>query len=264
MTVIDKKMIALSFGKAAGTYDSVAHFQRWAGLSLLDKIPLTDARVVLDMGCGTGYFGPSLAERFPGAAYIGLDLSEQMLRYARSQHPEQNAWLAGDAENLPLKEHTVDLVYSSLAIQWCADLPGLMAEVNRVLKPGGLFVFSSLLDGTLCELKRAWAEVDTRQHVNNFFLKERYHSAAAEAGFQLRLLEQEKHVLRYQKVTELMRELKALGAHNLNADRASALTGRSRLLSLINAYECFRDHDGLLPASYQLIWGVLEKRPYKN
>lgn len=259
MTVIDKKMIAHSFGKAAETYDSVAHFQRWAGLNLLEKVPDFDASSVLDMGCGTGYFGPALVKRFQGTAYIGLDLSEQMVSYARSQHSDLGIWLAGDAENLPFKNNAVDLVFSSLAIQWCADLPGLMAEVHRVLKPGGLFVFSSLLDGTLFELKHAWSEVDARRHVNNFFLKENYHSAAKEAGFRVSLLEQEEHVLRYQKVTELMRELKALGAHNLNSDRASALTGRSRLLNLIEAYEHYRDPQGYLPASYQLIWGVLEK-----
>lgn len=260
MTVIDKKMIALSFGKAAGTYDSVAHFQRWAGENLLEKIPDINPGQVLDMGCGTGYFGPALCRRFNESDYLGLDLSEQMLTYARSQHPAQGRWLAGDAENLPLKANTIDLVFSSLAIQWCADLPGLMSEVNRVLKPGGLFVFSSLLDGTLYELKQAWAQVDAKQHVNNFFRMEHYLNAAKSAHFKQHMLIEESHVLKYQKVTELMRELKALGAHNLNSDRAHSLSGRSRLANLIQAYEQFRDHQGFLPASYQLIWGVLEKK----
>jgi malonyl-CoA O-methyltransferase len=111
----------------------------------------------------------------------------------------------------------------------------------------------------LGELKAAWSIVDSRQHVNTFFLKEAYQSAAIAAGFHIHLLEQEPHVLQYDRVTELMRELKALGAHNLNAQRASALMGRQKLASLTSAYEAYRDSQGRLPASYELIWGVLEK-----
>lgn len=259
MSVIDKKMIAQSFGKAAESYDAVAHFQRWAGQSLLEKIPDIQPHTLLDLGCGTGFFCSSLADRFEDAGYFGLDLSEQMVKYARSHHPRAGQWLTGDAENLALKDNAVDLVFSSLAIQWCADLPRLMTEIHRVLKPGGLFVFSTLLDGTLCELEQAWAAVDNKQHVNSFFLKEHYQKAIEETGLNVRLLASEPHVLRYTKVTELMRELKALGAHNLNAERANTLSGRRKLISLTAAYEQYRDHHGLLPASYQLLWGVLEK-----
>lgn len=259
MSVIDKRMIAQSFGKAAQTYDAVAHFQRWAGSVLLEKIPDFQVKTVLDLGCGTGFFCPLLSERFLKADYIGLDLSERMVNYARGHHPRSGHWLAGDAENLALKDASVDLVFSSLAIQWCADLPGLMKEIQRVLAPGGIFVFSTLLDGTLAELKHAWANVDAKQHVNSFFLREHYRQAIESSGLKTRLLDSERHALHYTKVTELMRELKALGAHNLNADRASALTGRRKLISLTEAYEQYRDPQGLLPASYQLLWGVLEK-----
>lgn len=259
MSIIDKRMIAQSFGKAAETYDAVAHFQRWAGHALLEKIPDLQPDTLLDLGCGTGFFCSALSERFQSASYFGLDLSEQMLKYARSHHTHAGSWLAGDAENLALMDNSVDLVFSSLAIQWCADLPRLMTEVQRVLKPGGLFVFSTLLDGTLFELKQAWSAVDDKQHVNSFFLKEHYHQAVEEAGLSVRLLENQSHVLHYAKVTDLMRELKALGAHNLNAERASALTGRRKLIHLTEAYERYRDPQGFLPASYQLLWGVLEK-----
>ena len=257
--VIDKTRIARSFGKAAETYDAVAHFQRWAGHVLLDKIPEIRPSTLLDLGCGTGYFCAPLIDRFQHVSYLGLDLSEEMINYARNHHPNLGAWLASDAERLALKDNSVDLIFSSLAIQWCADLPSLMAEIRRVLKPGGLFVFSTLLEGTLGELKRAWLAVDDKQHVNNFFLKKQYQQAIEQAGLATRLLERESHILHYVKVTDLMRELKALGAHNLNTDRSNALAGRRRLVSLTAAYERYRNPQGLLPASYELLWGVLEK-----
>jgi malonyl-CoA O-methyltransferase len=265
MSVIDKKMIAQSFGKAAQSYDSAAHFQQWVGHQLLGKMPVNPAQTILDLGCGTGYFFDSLKQHFPDSRYLGLDLSEQMLVHARTRCLAADAlasddcFLTGDAENLPLRDSSVDLIFSSLAIQWCFDLPRLMGEVNRVLRPGGSFVFSSLLEGTLKELKASWATVDCKQHVNSFFLKDSYQVAAIDAGLEIHRLETELHVLRYDKLTELMRELKAIGAHNLNADRASALTGRQKLARLTSAYEIYRERRGQLPASYEIIWGVLEK-----
>src|SRR5690606_34823214 len=100
------------------------------------------------------------------------------------------------------------LIFSSLAIQWCSNLPLLMKEIGRVLKPSGHFVFSTLLDGSLEELKAAWSEVDDKQHVNDFFIKENYQRAVFEAGLSISLLSEETKVLKYQKLTELMRELK--------------------------------------------------------
>ncbi len=257
---IDKKMIAQSFGRAATTYDAVAHFQRWVGSELLDKAPSICPEVVLDLGCGTGYFHSALNARFPGSAYIGLDLSEQMLKYAKGQHlASVSAWLAADAESLPFRSQSVDLMFSSLAIQWCSNLPVLLKEVKRVLKPGGVFVFSTLLDGTLSELKESWAAVDDRQHVNRFLPFDYFAAMVQQTGFHIQMLEQEKRVLKYQKVTELMRELKALGAHNLHADRMNTLSGRQTLRTVTDTYELYRGRDGLLPASYQVLWGVLER-----
>ena len=259
MSLIDKKVIAQSFGLAANTYDSVAHFQRWVGNNLLDKIPNCYPEVIVDLGCGTGYFSEAISLKFPGSQYIGMDLSEGMTRFAKSHHAMEYEWVTGDADSLPFKDGSVDLIFSSLAIQWCSDLSHLMEEVKRVLSPGGLFVFSTLLDGTLGELKSAWSEVDDRQHVNDFFLKENYQSACHDAGLIVNLLDQETKVLAYQKLTELMRELKGLGAHKLNAERSTGLMGRNKLSAVISAYEKFKVPEGYLPASYNVLWCVLLK-----
>ena len=77
-------------------------------------------------------------------------------------------WLVADAEALPLVNDSVDLVFSSLALQWCYRPDHLFAELARVLKPGGICVFTSLGPDTLRELRAAWAAVDAHQHVNAF------------------------------------------------------------------------------------------------
>ena len=259
MSVIDKQKIAQSFGLAANTYDSVAHFQRWVGDNLMAKTPECAPRTMVDLGSGTGYFSELLKNKFPQANYIGMDLSENMSRFAKVHHSSACSWVTGDAESLPFQNNSIDLIFSSLAIQWCSNLPLLMKEIERVLKPTGHFVFSTLLDGSLEELKVAWSEVDDKQHVNDFFLKQDYQQAVLESGLTVGLLSAETKVLKYQKVAELMRELKGLGAHNLNDERSTALMGKKKLSGVISAYEQFRLDCAYLPASYEVLWGVLQK-----
>ena len=81
--------------------------------------------------------------------------------------------------------------FSSLAIQWCRDPRVLFSEIKRSLKPGGLFVFSSLLNGTLEELQLSWASVDEHQHVNQFLTLDDYRRAIEQSGCQIVDLEQE-------------------------------------------------------------------------
>tara|TARA_R110001592_G_scaffold191441_1_gene437680 strand:+ start:13862 stop:14689 length:828 start_codon:yes stop_codon:yes gene_type:complete len=257
MSFIDKKMIAQSFGLAANTYDSAAHFQRWVGDKLIVKIPESTPEIIVDLGCGTGYFSESISNKFPNANYVGMDLSENMLGFAKGHHSSKCSWVAGDAESLPFKSNSIDLIFSSLAIQWCSNLPILMKEIKRVLSPTGSFIFSTLLDGSLDELKAAWSEVDDKQHVNDFFLEKDYQQAVIESGLEISLLSEETKVLKYQKLTELMRELKELGAHNLNAERSTGLMGRHKLGRVISAYEKYRVDEDYLPASYKILWGAL-------
>lgn len=258
---IDKFEIARSFGKAANTYDSVAHFQRWVGQRLMDKLDNIEPELIVDLGCGTGYFATGLRSKFKAAHYIGCDLSEDMLRYARQHHPLcSSTWIAGDAENLSFHDGSVDLVFSSLAIQWCEDITGLFTEIKRVLAPGGVFAFSTLIEGSLFELKSAWQQVDpSQQHVNDFPLEGDYLSVIDQLGFKPISVESEAKELAYGQVKELTRELKLLGAHNMTQARPKHMTGKARIRAFIEAYESFRNDQKVLPATYQVLFGVIQK-----
>lgn len=255
----EKADVAESFSKAAGSYDAAAALQRSVGSALLARLDSVHATVesVLDLGCGTGYFSAALHERYPDAVHVGLDLAPGMVAYARSQSAVQQHWAVGDAESLPFASHSFDVIYSSLALQWCGRLDLLFAELERVLKPGGRCVFATLGPDTLKELRASWASVDERQHVNRFFCVEEITEVAQmRAGIEL-ALETEAFVMHYERVTELLLELKALGAHNVNRNRASGLTGRAALRNMQQAYEGWRT-DGLLPATYEVVFGILE------
>lgn len=258
---LDKRKVAHSFSRAAHTYDSVANLQRAVGTQLFDNLTADNSVVrVLDLGCGTGFFSDSLVECFPQADVIGLDIAEGMLAFARAQRATNIQWLCGDAENLPLQSASVDLIFSSLAIQWCENLPGLFRELQRALTPGGKIIFSTLGPTTLHELKSAWQAVDGYVHVNRFQAAQTVRSALVEAGLQIDAWQQENRQLQFERLVELTRELKALGAHNINRGQPGGLTGRAKIEALKKAYETFRHH-GSLPATYEVFYVVASLPP---
>lgn len=258
---LKKADVAESFSRAASHYDSVAQLQRDVGSELLGELEAIAEQPanVLDLGSGTGYFYPHLQSRYPAANYTGLDLAEGMVAYSRSRFPAAGQWLVADAESLPLAAESMDLVFSSLALQWCYRPQLLFAELARILRPGGRCVFATLGPDTLQELRGAWAAVDEHQHVNSFLPAAELHRAAQSVpGIELSLRSRP-YRMEYSQVRELLNELKTLGAHNVNRNRPAGLTGRRALQGMLRAYEHYRQ-DGTLPATYEVYFGVLEKR----
>jgi len=256
----DKGQVAASFSRAAASYDSVAALQRHVGSALLGRLPrdLQPSRW-LDLGSGTGYFSRALAAAFPQADGVALDIAEGMLRHARPAGGARQ-FVVGDAEQLPLRDGCAELIFSSLALQWCEDFAGVLGEVRRVLQPGGTFAFSSLCSGTLQELRDSWQAVDGFAHVNRFRPLATYQALCRNSGLQLVGLAVRPEVLHFPDLRQLTHELKALGAHNLNPGRPGGLTGRARIRALVEAYEGLRQPEGL-PATYQVVYGILHKEP---
>lgn len=257
---LDKQAVARSFSRAAARYDSAAHLQRRLGERLLAGLPddLRDVRTVLDLGCGTGYCLPALQAAYPSARLLAADLAEGMVAHARRERPVSAAWFCADAEQLPLQSGTIDVLFSNLAFQWCENLPQLAGELQRVLSPHGYAVFTTLGPGTLAELRQAWAAVDDAVHVNRFPGRDTVRDALLEAGFERIALEAVPEVVHYPVLAHLLRELKTLGANNINRGRPAALTGRARIRALEAAYEAFRDSGGL-PATWEVYFIVARK-----
>jgi len=254
---LNKQRVADSFSRAATSYDSVARLQRQVGQQLLDAVPghYQPSRVI-DIGCGTGYFTERLAKTYSSAECFGVDLAEGMLDFARREHNISATWLCGDAESLPFADNSVDMVFSNLAFQWCEQLPALAGEINRVLKPGGFLAFTSLGSQTLFELRESWAAVDDYVHVNHFHNAGNWQDVFAEAGMDFDSFDVVPCVLDYCDFRHLTDELKGLGAHNVNEGQNRGMTGRHGIQTLIRTYEQFRNPQGALPATWEVIYGV--------
>ncbi|MEZ5525884.1 MAG: malonyl-ACP O-methyltransferase BioC [Pseudomonadales bacterium] len=257
---VNKADVARSFSLAAATYDQVADLQRRVAETLYAKIPERPFRQIADLGCGTGHFAARLAQRFQGGQVFGLDIAQGMLEFSRNRFSSpQLGWCCADAESLPFKANTFDLIFSSLAVQWCGNFPQVCRELMRVLQPGGVCVMATLGPETLRELRSAWQQVDGYVHVNRFLDAERVKQAALGEGLACRI-GREDIVMAYSELRQLTNELKALGAHNLNNGRPKGLTGRQRIEKLKAGYETFRSAEGILPATYEVYYLVLEKR----
>ncbi len=255
---VDKGRMRAAFEHSAARYDEVAVLQREVGRRMLERLTLVRLQpsVVVDVGCGTGVATAELIRRYRRARVIGLDIAPAMLHQARRRSPwwRRLRCVCGDAETLPLAEGSCDLIFSNLTLQWCTDLDRVFREFVRVLRPGGLLMFTTLGPDTLTELRQSWAAADGYNHVNAFIDMHDVGDALLRAGLADPVMDVERFTLTYATVTELMRELKILGAHNVSAGRPRTLTGKGRLRAMQGAYESHR-RDGVLPATYEVVHG---------
>lgn len=256
---LDKQQVAQSFSRAAQSYDAAADLQRKVADQVLARTSnVSRPKTILDVGCGTGYLSAGMRQQCADAHLTALDLAPGMLAYASKERPVANRWVCADAESLPLPDNSIDLAVSSLTYQWCQQPWLWAAELYRVLTRRGAAVFSTFGPDTLSELRQAWQAVDSGVHVNQFLPVDALQHYLQQAGFDCQL-HVETIVPTYTDLKALMRELKAIGAHNINQGRHSGLTGRQKIRGLIDAYEQFRDANGRLPASYQVVYAVVNK-----
>lgn len=254
---LNKRHIARHFARAAASYDRVAVLQREIGERLserLEVLKLVPAQV-LDVGCGTGHLTRALARRYAKATVYGLDIAPPLLRVARGKRGwfSRSAFVAGDAERLPIASDSVDLLVSNLALQWC-ELEAAFPEFLRVLRPGGAVFFTTFGPDTLHELRAAWAAVDSDVHVHRFLDMHDVGDALARAGFADAVMDVERLTLEYADPREVLRDLKALGANNAAGRRAPGLLGKDRFQRFLDAYAAQRV-GGKIPASYEVVFG---------
>lgn len=218
------------FDQAATTFDSAdfVHTVTRDGLFTRMDGLIVDASLVVDLGCAIGAATRQLAKHFRGARILSIDLSANMLGRCSTRRGwfTRASYVQADARALPLADRSVDVVFSNLLLPWIDNPAVAAAEVSRVLREGGLFVFSTLGPDSLLELRRAWADVSEHEHVNRFLDMHDIGDALVKSGLRDPVLDVDRLSVTYSNANALFRDLSAVGARNCLAERQRSLTGR--------------------------------------
>ena len=263
---IEKHRVCEDLAQAADRYDAAAVVQHAVCERALERVDMLELQpgFILDVGSATGRGLKGLASRYPDSEMIACDLALPMLQYCREHHA---AWyteqlVCSDAEQLPFAQESVDLVFSTSTFQWCADLPRALSECRRILRADGVLVFSTFGPDTLLQLRRSFAKVDDFQHVHEFIDMHHIGDMMVEAGFADPVVDMEMIEIQYQSVRQLLQDLKDTGSRGKFASgrsKPTGLMGKEKYRSLVQAYEGYRRENGLLPASYEVIYGYARK-----
>jgi SAM-dependent methyltransferase len=164
-------------------------------------------------------------------------------------------------ETLPLQPESLDLAISALAFQFVNDLPGVLAQIRRALKPDGLLLAAMIGGDTLTELRQSFAAAEAEceggasPRVAPFADLRDIGALLQRAGFALPVTDVDRVVVRYDSAFALMTDLRLMGATNILVERSRRPTRRATLLRMAQIYsERFADPDGRIRATFDVIW----------
>jgi malonyl-CoA O-methyltransferase len=242
---LDRSAVRRQFDRRAAAPDGADWLLREVERRMLERLDLIRLQPerVLDVGCGLGDGVRRLRARWPGAEAIGVDLSpRRAARAAAIDRPTLGAWaqslarrlagrraapptgaglaryLAADAHRLPLASSSVDLVWSNMALHWFDDVPAAIAEWYRVVRPGGLLMFSALGVDTLAEIRGAGRSLPALPDMHDIG------DALLEAGFAEPVMDTERLTVTWTEPSRLLADLRALGGDAMRTRRRGLVT----------------------------------------
>lgn len=258
-SVLDRRQVRHAFSRFAHQYSAVSSIQKDVQMRLLESLTLFEnfsPNKIVDVGAGTADACIHLRKQWPKAIIVAVDQALPMLQQAKKvgwwRKPIQR--VVGNAQKLPLTDQSVDLLFCNLCLQWIDDLPSTFQEFRRVLRPGGLLLCSTFGEQTLCELRHAFMAADDHPHVMDFQTMMQFGDALVAAGFHQSVIDREEMQHTYQDFYQLLRTIRSMGATNAMHARRKGLTGRQRYSVAAKAYEIYRNIDGQVFATWEIIY----------
>jgi len=258
--LVNKNIKRIAFNKAAHSYDMHSKLQELISKKLHER--LSDINIhpknILDLGSGTGINGLYLEKKYKKLHIINYDFAEKMLVNSRKKQPNiikrilngnKFSYVCGDIEELGFAPNSFDLIWSSSALQWCNDLPKILKMIEIILKPGGLFIFSTFGPNTLKELR-----IINNHSVNTFVHADNIKNMLLSNKLINPTLEVENFILSYPSVEKFFKDIKGIGASSSSGQSSYGLGGKAKITKIKEAYELLRV-EGVLPVTYEVIYG---------
>jgi len=214
---------------------------------------------------------------------VAEDMAERLAAVKRDFAKAADIWTPGDAlrkpladrlksfthldvlgdpqEVLPLQQEAFDLVVSALALQFVNDLPGVLAQIRRALKPDGLLLAAMIGGDTLNELRQCFAAAEAEleggvsPRVAPFADLRDAGQLLQRAGLALPVTDVDRVVVRYDSAFALMADIRRMGASNILLERRRIPTRRTTMLRMAQLYaKRFADADGRIRATFDVVW----------
>lgn len=225
-------------------------------------------KAVVDAGCGSGHALEPLRARYANIDYTGVDSCPPLIQTAVKRHAMQpSLWqrlrnkpttaanfVVADMASTKLAPESQDLVWSNMALHWHHRPHDVLAEWRRILRTGGLVMFSCLGPGSLQVLRRSLADADIHTAVPQFVDMHDFGDLLIEQGFADPVMDQETITLTYRSSQKLLDDLKILGG-NPSVHRRAGLTGRQWRDRLLAALERQRHMDGTIHLELEVAYG---------
>lgn len=222
---------------------------------------------ILDVGCGSGAAQAAFAKLYPRAHWIGVDVSERMLRESISTSSPKSlasrlrsglrgspACAVADAGQLPIASDSIDLLFSNLMLHWHPEPHLVFPEWKRVMKVDGVLMFSCFGPDTLKELRAAALQALPDARPMPFIDMHDFGDMMVAAGFSTPVMDSETLTLTYGSAQDLLREVRALGG-NPRDDRKPALPSGRQAHRLLELLESSRADDGRIRLTFEIAYG---------
>ena len=251
-----QNLIQANFNQAAKSYITHALLQKKPAQKIIAQLPTYALKdYILDLGSGPGTLCHQPDSAFQPILY---DISLQMLKSGRCEKyiPAVN----GEAAYLPFASDSINTIISNLMLQWPEDKSAVFSEIQRILKPNGILIFTTLISPSLWQLRHGWQKLDTRQHTLNFLSSEAYAKLCLKSGLSLLHCECWAEQLCFPDIQALFQHFKLTGTSMPKSDCSTGLGGKNLLAQLNKVYPAI-DKNGFLQLSYhfQMIIARSEK-----
>ncbi|NQX66070.1 malonyl-ACP O-methyltransferase BioC [Paenibacillus alba] len=272
--------IQRQFNRSANSYDAHAHVQRIMSDQLassfigMKKKDIRDRQSILEIGCGTGTLTEILLKEWPSASITALDIAPAMITLAQQRVQSSAAKITGTntmdrlrflnadvevwAPNAP--KASFDLIVSNACFQWLSNPRQTLGQLRRLLRAGGLLIFTTFGPDTFCELHKAFDEVyraegmEPQRHGLTFRTPAEWNSLLAESGFSSIQNERAIRIEKYASARDFLLSVKGMGASTSEAVAREGLSSRRLFASMYKEYEAKFSVPGGVAASYDLLF----------